>query len=592
MVRFHPGVPDPATNGLFAAMMQYRMNPNPSRELTGLGAKMQFKELGTEDRVLENLTAIGYENPTEIQEKSIPVILAKQDAVIESHTGSGKTAAFGIPLVQSVSIDVPAVQYLILVPARELALQVFRELERLAAGLGVNVVPIYGGASFSTQVDGLKKGAHIVVGTPGRVLDHLKRRTMSFSVVRGLVLDEADKMLSMGFLPEMRLIFKHLPRRHQTIMSSATFPPSIEHLIHSLMVDPARVQLESSARAPVEIDHCYCMTTQSEKDQVLLRFIEKEEPELSMVFCNTKIEVKSVSHFLNGAGVKSVFLSSDLSQSQRERNLTRFRLGLVQVMVCTDLAGRGIDVPNLSHVFVYSTSDDIESYVHRTGRTGRAGKAGRAISLVSGNDVASFNLALKSHGIKAEEVAIPTDEEIIAARVESEIRVLKDIDYARDVDVHDDFIRLAESLSADQARTLLPFLLEKFLRHEYVQEPEPPIVPKSVESAPRDHGGKSGRKPRSSGGRSRQATLVVALGHKDGLSADDVKDAIKRAARLKHDDIENVDLGEYESKLMVPENAVRFVMRANGKFFRNQEIYIKDLSGKGSSPPRRTRRHS
>ncbi|MCB1043372.1 MAG: DEAD/DEAH box helicase [Acidobacteria bacterium] len=543
---------------------------------------MAFSSFGLKEFITANLKVMGYEQPTEIQGKAIPEIINKRDAVIESKTGSGKTAAFGIPVVQSVSPDVPAVQYLILVPARELALQVYRELSRLAEGSSVNVTAVYGGSSFSKQVDALKKGAHVVVGTPGRVLDHLKRRTMSVSVVRGLVLDEADKMLSMGFLPEMRLIFQHLPKRHQTIMSSATFPPAIEHLIHSLMHEPVRLSQEDSSRAPAEIEHLYCMTTMQEKDQVLLRFIEKEEPELSIVFCNTKVDVRAVAQFLSGAGIKAVYLSSDLSQAHRERNLSRFRLGLVQVLVCTDLAARGIDVPNVSHVFIYATSEDLETYVHRSGRTGRAGKSGRAISLVSGTDIANFNLALKAHSIKATEVPIPTDEEIIEARVASEHRVLEDIGYAKDADVHDDYLRLAERLTADQAHTLLPFLLEKFLRQGIgeplditsgggaVTEAEQSAAESSSFREPRE------KKRRDRDRPSRTKTLCVALGRRDGLSPNDLRSTIKKAARLRKDDLMDIQMGEYESTFQINANAVKYVMKANGKFYRQTEILISE----------------
>ncbi len=543
---------------------------------------MEFKEFGIKDFLLENLANMGYTEATEVQVNAIPEVIQKRDTVIESQTGSGKTAAFGIPLVHSVSIGVPAVQFLVLVPARELALQVQRELARLAENSGVNVVAVYGGSSMSTQVEALRNSPHIVVGTPGRILDHLKRRTMSVSVVRGLVLDEADKMLSMGFLPEMRRIFQHLPKRHQTVMSSATFPPAIEHLIQGYMTDPVRLQMESSSRAPEEIDHCYCITTLQEKDQVLLRFVEKEDPGLSLVFCNTKVEVRSVAHFLNGAGANAVYLSSDLSQGQRERNLNLFRQGLVQIMVCTDLAARGIDVPNLSHVFIYSTSDDLETYIHRTGRTGRAGKLGRALSLVGGTDIASFNQALKTHGIKATELQIPTDDEIIEARVVAEHRALEAIDYASDADIHEDYMQLAKRLTAEQATSLLPFLLEKFLRSQVVGDigavvaplPERPSHEDRARTSERPN--KRDRTERPRPNKEAAKKIYVGLGRKDGMTAGDLRSILKRAARMRRDEIQDVQLGDFESVLMVNANATKYVMKADGKYFRHHEIFMRE----------------
>ncbi len=604
-----------------------------------------FTELELSEQVLSNLETMEYRLPTEVQAKAIPVILEKKDLVIQSHTGSGKTAAFGLPLIQNVMADVPAVQFLVLAPTRELAAQIRDEFERLAKDTGVKVCAIYGGADMGAQIKKLRDGAQIVIGTPGRILDHLKRRTMSFSVVRAAVLDEADKMLSMGFLPDVQLIFNHLPKRRQVVMSSATFPYSIEQLIHQYMVEPVKLLLSSDDMAPKEIDHMYCSVQNADKEQVLLALLEKEQPELSLIFCNTRADVKTVHYFLANAGLGVEGLSSDLSQSQRERVLSRLKAGQVQHVVCTDLAARGIDVPALSHVFLYSASGDAETYVHRTGRTGRAGKSGKAISLVSSLDLAGFRQGLKVNGLEAEEIGPPTEEDIVQARIARFLKRLEDIGFAKDVDIREEFVGVAERLTADQAKSLLPFLLEQFARAEaanrYPREELPAVDKDAGErresgSSEREYGGRGrdGRRPggdrggrRRRGGRDghegrggrggrgghqdsrrdghgdggrggrgdgprrqderpprrhREAarksksftTVCLGLGRLDGVDEMDIQNILRRQGRARMEDIGDIAMKEHESYINIGELSLENVLGADGKHFKNHEIFI------------------
>jgi ATP-dependent RNA helicase DeaD len=442
---------------------------------------MQFRELIEHQILLENLAKLGFTTPTPVQEAAIPAICRKQDVVLQSHTGSGKTAAFGLPLLQFVNASVPATQYVVLVPTRELAMQVTLELNRLAEGTGLQAVTIYGGASMQGQIESLRRTPQLVVGTPGRILDHLKRRTLNFSVARGIVLDEADKMLSMGFLPEVGLIFRHLPKKRQVIMSSATFPFTIERLIQSYMHEPARIDVSSDSIVAREVRHFFCLTPHQSKDQVLLAFLEREQPDQSLIFCNTKIEVKALTQYLVGAGLRAMSLSSELTQKARERNLLHLRSGLINHLVCTDVAARGIDIPNLSHVFIYTASEDLETYVHRTGRTGRAGRAGVAISLISGQDLADFNMALKVNDILAQEIQAPSEEEILRVHLARKREQLEAINFALDADIPKEFTELAESLTPEQARSVLPLLLETFFRSEAGSLPEAYEPPQEVE---------------------------------------------------------------------------------------------------------------
>jgi len=607
-----------------------------------------FTDLDLSEQVLENLKRKKYDQPTPIQSKVIPVILEKRDVVMQSQTGSGKTAAFGLPLIQNVMEDVPAVQFVVLVPTRELAFQVFEELKELAQGTNVKICSIYGGSSMGAQIQALRGGAQIVIGTPGRVLDHLKRRTMSFSVVRGVVLDEADKMLSMGFFPDVQLIFKSLPKRRQSIMSSATFPYTVERLIYQYMHEPVRISMSTDDMSPKEIEHLYCNVESNRKEEILLAFLEKEQPDASLIFCNTKIDVKSVHLFLSNAGIQAEGLSSDLSQPQREKVLNKLRTGLVQHLVCTDLAARGIDIPNLSHVFVFSSSGDSETYVHRTGRTGRAGKSGKAISLVSTLDLAGFKQALRVNQIEAVEIQAPTEEEIVSARMEHDYKYLESVDFGRDADVRDEFTQLAEKLSSEQVQSMLPLLLAHFCRPEppsgvISYEPPPPqsdTPAPSQDRPPRERGrgdrrGRRNRRGRSdrgpsrdrgdsrsdsrgdsrsdsrgdSRGRSRSGgpgrddhhggrprrderrprsgdhhrsraksdhfeTVCLALGRKDGLDEMDIQNLLRRQGRARIEDIGDIEMKDHESLIHIGSNSMDSVLQADGKHFKQFEIYV------------------
>jgi len=470
-----------------------------------------FNDYGFSAQILENLSSKKYTTPTDVQARAIPEIMAKKDVVIQSKTGSGKTAAFGLPIINDIREDVPAVQFLVLVPTRELAAQVRDEIISLAENTPLKLCAIYGGVDMGKQIKALRDGAQVVVGTPGRILDHLKRRTMSFSVVRGVILDEADKMLSMGFLPDVTTILGYLPKRRQVVMSSATFPFFIEQLIEAYMLEPVKLELSSDDAMPKEISHYFCPVETKDKEATLLALLEKEQPELSLIFCNTKVEVKSVHYFLTNAGSRAEALSSDLSQGQREKALKRLRSGISRHMVCTDLAARGIDIPQLTHVFNFSASNDPETYVHRTGRTGRAGKTGKAISLVSTLDLAGFQTALRSCDIDIVEIHKPTEEEISASRSQHHFEYLEGIDFAREADVRDEFSRLAERLTPEQVKSLLPLLLEQFHRPQETLvaqlevEPHPPRTAESArpEREPRERERERGRDREHGRGRPR-----------------------------------------------------------------------------------------
>src|SRR6185295_9405947 len=329
-----------------------------------------FAALDLSAQTLASLEAKGYKAPTDVQAEAIPRALAGKDLVVQSRTGTGKTAAFGVPIVERIDLGKEGVQAAVLTPTRELALQVAEELTDLGRGRGIKVETIYGGDSMDRQVEGLKAGAQVVVGTPGRVLDLLRRRSLRFDGVKTLVLDEADRMLDMGFAVEMGQIMEYMPAERQTLLFSATVPLGIRGLIYHYLSDPEWVLLSEDQIYVKEVEHLYCLTPKLHKEATLYKLLEYENPASSMIFCNTKEETRLVHTFLLGKGLPAAMLSSDLPQRKREKVMAQFRAGEIRHLATTDVASRGIDIEDLSHVFIFSTPDSPEQYIHRAGRTG------------------------------------------------------------------------------------------------------------------------------------------------------------------------------------------------------------------------------
>lgn len=409
-----------------------------------------FQELGLSELTLQSILAMGYETPTAVQLESIPVALSGKDLVVQSRTGTGKTAAFGIPVVEKIDADEPKVQAMVLTPTRELTSQVCEELTKIGAGRGLKVLAIYGGDPVDKQINGIRDGAQIIVGTPGRVLDLLKRRELVLSSVRSLVLDEADKMLDMGFAQEMSEIMAFVPKDRQSSLFSATVPLGIKGIIHNFLNDPTSISLSDDFAYVREVRHAYIIAPTAQKERILYQLIELDQPSSSMIFCNTKNEVRSVSTFLSRQGLPVAMISSDLTQKKREQVMAEFRSGEIRHLVATDVAARGIDVFDLSHVFIYSTPDSPEDYIHRAGRTGRVGRAGDVVSLVAATDLVNFNRLANRYELELTERNVPTEEEALQKRNERLIdRVLTE---ARD--------------SASKGRTEMDGLAAVILEHE------------------------------------------------------------------------------------------------------------------------------
>ncbi len=354
-----------------------------------------FLSLGITTEINEILKKQGVSVPTPVQLKAIPILLSGKDIVAQAQTGTGKTFAFLLPILQRVKGNKPYIQALIITPTRELAIQITSELKKIA--LNSNVLAAYGGQDVERQIKKLKGSIHIVVGTPGRILDHLRRGTITLSGVKMLVLDEADQMLHMGFLPDVEGIIRQTSSKRQTMLFSATMPVSIRTLARRYMKSPVDIQIESKRITLDEIRQEVIATTDREKQETLFKLIDKYRPYLALVFCRTKRRAIALNKALLEHGYSSDELHGDLSQAKRERVMKSFREAKLQILVATDVAARGLDVEGISHVFNYDMPQDAESYIHRIGRTGRAGEKGLAITLAAPRD--SFLLQEIEKGI-------------------------------------------------------------------------------------------------------------------------------------------------------------------------------------------------
>ena len=349
---------------------------------------VRFDELHVDERIVRAVTDMGFEAASPIQAQAIPVQLEGLDIIGQAQTGTGKTAAFGIPLLQKIDPDSKKLQAIALCPTRELAIQVAEEIRRLAKYMhGIKVLPIYGGQDIVRQIRGLKDGTQIVIGTPGRVMDHMRRKTIRCDHVHTVIMDEADEMLNMGFLEDMETILSQLPEERQTVMFSATMPPAIQEIARKFQNDPVNVKVVKKELTVPKVTQYYYEVKPKTKVEVMCRLLDMYAPKLSVAFCNTKKQVDELVQELQGRGYFAEGLHGDLKQEQRDRVMNSFRNGATEILVATDVAARGIDVDDVEAVFNYDIPQDDEYYVHRIGRTGRAGRDGIAFSFVVGREV-------------------------------------------------------------------------------------------------------------------------------------------------------------------------------------------------------------
>ena len=532
---------------------------------------MLFNELNLPEEILRAVEDMGFSEATEIQSKAIPVMLEGKDLVGKSNTGTGKTAAFGIPAAVSVTRGGKnGVEVLILCPTRELAMQACKEIEKFSAYMPwVKPCAVYGGAAMDKQISELRRGANIVVGTPGRVMDHIGRKTLKLENLRTIVLDEADEMLNMGFREDIETILSFVPEERQTVLFSATMPPPIMAITKEYQNDPVVIKVESKARTVDTIEQKYFEVPMGRKTDALKLLLIAYEPKLSMVFCNTKKMVDELTEALVSKGFKAAGLHGDMKQASRTQVLSAFKSGSINVLIATDVAARGIDVEGVDCVFNYDLPQDNEYYIHRIGRTGRAGKSGAAYTIISGRkqfyelkNIASF---IKADIARAE---LPGREEIVARKAAHvNEKILSAVESGKYERCRADVQKLMESgLSAeDIAVALLGMRLSKDTKN----------IPEII-SVPRDNGGKGGRYQK--GGK---VKLEISAGRSSRLAPNFVLGALVDATGMPGKSFGKIDIYDKFTTVEVPEADTEHVLDSmTGTKINGQKITIKRYEGR------------
>jgi ATP-dependent RNA helicase DeaD len=499
--------------------------------------KKTFKDLGLSEEVLEAINNKGFEEPTEIQITTIPVMLRDDTNIIaQAQTGTGKTAAFGLPLIDMINSDSKTVQALILVPTRELAIQVSEEINSLKGKKSIKTVPIYGGQSIDQQLRRLKKGVHIVVGSPGRVIDHLKRKTLKLGEINHLILDEADEMLNMGFIDDMEEIFKYTNPDKKTLLFSATIPGKIKELAHRYMEGYELIRAQKKQLTTNLTEQIYFEVKASEKFEALCRIIDIEDNFYGLVFCRTKKDVDSVlSHLINrGYGAEAIH--GDISQSQRERTLDNFRKQKINTLVATDVAARGIDVINLTHVINYSLPGDPEAYVHRIGRTGRAGKEGTAITFITPSEYKRLMFIQRFAKTDIKKSAVPKVEDIINAKKK---KISDDLTAIQKYKIDTKYYNWAKKLHEENNPTEI---LAAVLNYCFDEDLNPDAYGEMTEFS------RKGKKLDPQG----KTRLFVALGKKDRINPRKLVDLVTSRVSIRSKQISDIQVMDKFSFITVP----------------------------------------
>ncbi|CAA6803656.1 MAG: DEAD-box ATP-dependent RNA helicase CshA (EC, partial [uncultured Thiotrichaceae bacterium] len=434
---------------------------NPDSNTTDI----RFSDLALADPILQVIREVGYETPSPIQAKSIPPLLEGHDLIGQAQTGTGKTAAFALPLLGKVDLSKRHPQILVLAPTRELAIQVAEAMQTYARHLkGFHILPIYGGQSMGQQLRQLDRGVHVVVGTPGRILDHLGRKSLDLSGLKAVVLDEADEMLRMGFIDDVDEILSHTPSTRQVALFSATMPSAIRRIALRHLKDPVEIKIVTKTSTVETIKQRYWMVRGVHKLDALTRILEVTDFDAMIIFVRTKVVTEELAEKLEARGFSSAPLNGDLNQQQRERTVERMKQGKLDIIVATDVAARGLDVPRISHVFNYDIPHDTESYVHRIGRTGRAGRSGEAILFVAPREKRMLYSIERATRQKIEPMQLPTRSEIVGHRIDQFKKQLDEVRHAEKLSFFRDLIQQYQTeneLELEDVAAALAYLVQK-----------------------------------------------------------------------------------------------------------------------------------
>ena len=507
-----------------------------------------FIESGLSPEIIKDVSELGYESPTEIQKQTIPFILSDiRDLIALAQTGTGKTAAFSLPILDMIDDTSRKIQLLVLAPTREVALQIAKDVKNYTKYLpNVKTVAVYGGSSITDQIRNLRDKPQIIVGTPGRVIDLINRKALDFSNIHWLVLDEADEMLSMGFKDDLETILKETPETKQTLLFSATMNKEVERISKNYLTNPHRISVGAINAVKKNITHEYYVVNYRKKKEALKRLIDANPNQYSIIFCRTRMETQDVADFLMQNGYAADALHGDLSQAQRDTVMKKFRLKNIDILVATDVAARGLDVNSLTHVIHYSLPDDPEVFVHRSGRTGRAGRDGVSMALIKPEETRKLNQIKAQTKIEIKEQQIPKGDEIIKAQVAGVFEQL--------FTEHEDFFDFDDSLIPDLSAFSKEELVHQLLQFQlkdmalYYRDNNDLAVQKLKEEnhkegrrdrSKRDR--KDGRKPRKNN--ADMVRFFFNLGKRDKLKKTDMLDIINQATKKSK---KRADIGDIE----------------------------------------------
>jgi ATP-dependent RNA helicase DeaD len=529
---------------------------------------ISFEELGLSAPTLQAITELGYEEPTSIQARTIRRMLEGADVIAQAQTGTGKTAAFALPIIERLDATMRTPQALVMTPTRELAMQVAEAFHSYGKYHHVTILPVYGGQPIDRQLRALDRGVQIVVGTPGRLLDHIGRGTLKLERVRTVVLDEADEMLDMGFIEDIEAILAETPPERQTALFSATMPGPIAELARKYMRTPERITIASEQMTVPQIRQVYYEVGARDKFEVLARILDFEMPSLAIIFCRTKSEVDALGERLVARAFPAETLHGDLSQVQRDRVMSRFRSGQVELLVATDVAARGLDIEHISHVINYDIPLDPEIYVHRIGRTGRAGRTGAAVTLVTPRERRLLRYIERVTGAPIQRVRLATIADVIARRRESFKETLRETIEQGGLETYQ---IMAEQLGEEYSPTDLAAAAFRLLLGDQVEADEDKLAaaePSEEEGRTRprresEYGEERAPRGRRDFGPERGMTrLYLDIGRDDGVRPSDIVGAIANEANIPGRAIGAIDLFEHFAFVEVPSNLSERVMRA------------------------------
>ncbi|RUM92022.1 MAG: ATP-dependent helicase [Thiomicrospira sp.] len=565
-----------------------------------MNTEIKFSDLGLSAPILKTLEEIGYETPSPIQEQAIPVLLKGGDILGMAQTGTGKTAAFALPILSNIDLKQKDPQVLVLAPTRELAIQVAEAFQTFSRGVkGLHVLPIYGGSEYGTQIRALKRGVHVVVGTPGRVMDHIKKGTLKLDSLKAMVLDEADEMLRMGFIDDVEWILKHTPDTRQIALFSATMPKEVHRIANTYLQDPTEVIIKQKTATASTIEQKYWLVSGLHKLDALTRILEAETFDGIIIFVRTKTATVELAEKLEARGYAAAALNGDVAQNQRERTVDQLKKGKLDILIATDVVARGLDVERISHVINYDIPYDNESYVHRIGRTGRAGRSGTAILFVAPRERRLLRSIEASTKKKITQMELPTAQEINDSRVTRFKDKIIDAAQGKDLDFYQKMVESIESdnnipaieIAAGLAKLLqgdVPFFLdEKPIKHKEFKERDGGRD-RNPRRAKGERGERGNRNRRQTPPNEGMARFRIEVGRQHGVKPGNIIGCIANEAGLDGEFIQKLTIEDSYSMVDLPSDMPKKLFNElKGAWVCGQQLKINPVKDVSQSAKRR-----